>query len=157
MFLQPFFAEGYFQNTKERQRAQCTSPQLLTWRKLPEPRVQEAWVGAHASMECASISDLAPLREGWRLAIQIEMRFQVSPRCVPANVAARRIGLSESVFLQHEPRLRQYGFPLPDPVTGNYDLVAIDAWLDRRSGLSQQALRAIDAADGFEQRLAQIG
>lgn len=56
-----------------------------------------------------------------------------------------------------EPRLRQNGFPLPDPVTGNYDLVAIEAWLDRRSGLAPHGLRPIDAADGFEQRLAQIG
>ena len=114
-------------------------------------------MGRHAPTESASFLNLAFLREGWLHAIQTEVRFHVIPRCIPANVAARRIGLSESAFLQHEPRLRQNGFPLPDPVTGNYDLVAIDAWLDRRSGLSEQALRAIDAADGFEQRLAQIG
>lgn len=153
MFLQPFMQKGSCR-TKKTGSAICSAPQVHLWKKLPERRVLE---GTPAYADRTSLSNFALLREGWLSAIQAEMRFHVTPRCVPANVAARRIGLSESAFLQHEPRLRQYGFPLPDPVTGNYDLMAIDAWLDRRSGLSQQALRAIDAADGFEQRLAQIG
>lgn len=86
------------------------------------------------------------------------IRFHVKPRCVPASVAARRIGLSETEFREAEPRLRGNGFPAPDGVTGNYDLVAIDAWLDRKAGLGRSsALVATDAADGFAERLAQIG
>lgn len=151
MFLQPFMHKGSCR-TQKNGSTRCPRPQHLIWEKLPEPRVQEA---ARASTEL--FSSIVFVGEGWLRAIQTEMRFHVSPRCVPANVAARRIGLSENAFLQHEPQLRKYGFPLPDPVTGNYDLVAIDAWLDRRCGLSEYAFRAIDAADGFEQRLAQIG
>lgn len=85
------------------------------------------------------------------------MRFHVQPRCVPRAVAARRLGLTEARFEQSEPDLRRNGFPLPDAVTGHYDLVAIDAWLDRKAGLADAAPRAIDAADGFAERLASIG
>lgn len=86
------------------------------------------------------------------------MRFKVQPRCVPSYVAARRIGLTEPQFRDAEPRLRTSGFPLPDAVTGNYDLVAIDAWLDRKAGLTNaRPLTAMNAADGFAERLAQIG
>lgn len=86
------------------------------------------------------------------------MRFRVQPRCVPKAVAARRLGITEAVFEDAEAKLRQSGFPGPDAVTGNYDLVAIDAWLDRKAGLaSAKPLTATNAADGFEDRLARIG
>jgi hypothetical protein len=153
MFLQPFMHKGSCR-TQKNGCAGCSRLQHLISEKRPEPRVQEAFP---ASTELASFSNIPFVGEGWLFAIKTEMRFHVIPRCVPAHVAARRIGLTVSAFLQLEPELRQSGFPLPDPVTGNYDLRAIEAWLDRRSGLSQQASRAIDAADGFEQRLAQIG
>lgn len=86
------------------------------------------------------------------------MRFRVQPRCVPAPIAAKRLGLTEAAFLAAEPRLRTSGFPSADAVTGNYDLVAIDAWLDRKAGLANaRPLTAGNAADGFEERLARIG
>ncbi|ODU82758.1 hypothetical protein [Devosia sp. 63-57] len=85
------------------------------------------------------------------------MRYRVQPRCVPKPIAARRLGLTEARFAESEPQLRQNGFPLPDAVTGHYDLVAIDAWLDRKAGLSNSRPTAIDAADGFAERLASLG
>lgn len=50
---------------------------------------------------------------------------------VPADVAARRLGLSRQQFMKVLPDLVNRGFPRADPTTGNYDLEAIDAW--RRS------------------------
>lgn len=60
------------------------------------------------------------------------MRFKLPPGgdC-PPMAAARRIWLSLEAFDQKLPELMQRGFPPADPVTGNYDLDAIDAW--RRS------------------------
>jgi hypothetical protein len=85
------------------------------------------------------------------------MRFRVQPRCVPKPIAARRLGITEARFEESEPQLRQNGFPLPDAVTGNYDLAAIDAWLDRKAGLTNHRPAATDAADGFADRLARLG
>jgi hypothetical protein len=61
------------------------------------------------------------------------MRFHVQPRCVPPAVAAKRIGITENRFRQVAEDLREHGFPLPDAVTGNYDLEAIDRYIDRRN------------------------
>ncbi|MBZ9719137.1 hypothetical protein LB519_14910 [Mesorhizobium sp. AD1-1] len=56
------------------------------------------------------------------------IRFQVEPRDVPPEKAARRLGLSEERFVELLPRLLSRGFPASDPDTGNYDLDAVDAW-----------------------------
>jgi hypothetical protein len=85
------------------------------------------------------------------------MRFHVSPRCAPAAIVARRLGLTEARFAEKEPLLRHAGFPSPDAITGNYDLFAVDAWLDRKSGLANHGPLASDAAEGFAERLASIG
>lgn len=61
------------------------------------------------------------------------MRFHVQPRCVPPPVAARRLGLTLTQFEQALPPMRDRGFPLPDPVTGNYDLEAIDRYIAGRN------------------------
>ena len=61
------------------------------------------------------------------------MRFHVQPRCVPPSVAARRIGITENRFREIADTLLEHGFPLPDAVTGNYDLEAIDRYIDRRN------------------------
>ncbi len=60
------------------------------------------------------------------------MRFRVEPRDVPAEVAARRLGMCLDLFEQKLPRLVARGFPQPDPDTGNFDLHAIDQWCDSR-------------------------
>ena len=85
------------------------------------------------------------------------MRFHVQPRCVPPAVAARRIGVTETRFVEVADQLRRQGFPAADAITGNYDLVAIDAWLDRRAGLAKNQPAAGDPADGFAERLARLG
>jgi len=60
------------------------------------------------------------------------MRFNVYPRDVPAEDAARRMGLSLAQFKRVLSRLCERGFPAADPDTGNYDLTAIDRWCDGR-------------------------
>lgn len=85
------------------------------------------------------------------------VRFPVDPRLVPPQKAARRLHLTESAFLTKLFALQRIGFPVACPVTGHYDLLAIDAWLDRRAGLGATAGVAVDARDVFEERLASLG
>lgn len=59
-------------------------------------------------------------------------RFHIEPGDVPAEVAARRLGLSEAQFREALPLLTKRGFPKPDETTGNFDLTAIDEWRKRR-------------------------
>ena len=70
------------------------------------------------------------------------IRFAVQPRLVPADKAARRLHQTLDQFLAALPALRGVGFPAPCPVTGHFDLVAIDAWLDRRAGLAARNVQA---------------
>lgn len=65
------------------------------------------------------------------------IRFPVEPRLVPAAKAARYLHLTLTDFNQLLPALHAAGFPKPCPVTGHYDLLAIGAWQDRRSGLAK--------------------
>ena len=60
------------------------------------------------------------------------IRFRVDPKDVPADVAARRLGLDLGAFQLVLPGLLDRGFPRADPTTGNYDLEAIDQWRRRR-------------------------
>lgn len=84
------------------------------------------------------------------------IRFQVQPRDVPASKAARRLHLTLPEFESRLPRLRARGFPAADPDTGNFDLKAIDDWMDRRSGLSTEAPAAKDAGIDFSGRLGAL-
>lgn len=61
------------------------------------------------------------------------MRFRVEPRDIPADHAARRLGLTLAAFTDALPKLLARGFPQPDPDTGNYDLDAMDEWRKRRN------------------------
>lgn len=61
------------------------------------------------------------------------MRFKVQPRCVPPAIAARRLGITERAFREARAALAEHGFPAPDPVTGNYDLEAIDQYIAARN------------------------
>lgn len=60
------------------------------------------------------------------------MRFKVAIRDVPPAVAARTLGLTLEAFTAKLPALRARNFPVPDPVTGNFDLKAIERWQDSR-------------------------
>jgi hypothetical protein len=63
-------------------------------------------------------------------------RFKVVPRDVPAFAVARLLGISEARFIECVTDLLARGFPSADATTGNYDLKAVEAWQDRRSGLA---------------------
>jgi len=60
------------------------------------------------------------------------MRFRIDPRDVPAEMAARRLGLSLEQFKEKLPALLQRGFPAPDETTGQFCIEAIDQWRLRR-------------------------
>lgn len=60
------------------------------------------------------------------------MRFRVEPRDIPAEHAARRLGMTVAKFGEVRDNLIARGFPKPDPDTGNFDSVAIDRWCDTR-------------------------
>lgn len=85
------------------------------------------------------------------------IRFPVLPRLVPPQKAARRLHLTEAEFASKLPALHRIGFPAACPVTGHYDLQAIDAWLDRRAGIGAAVGVALNARDVFEERLANLG
>lgn len=91
-----------------------------------------------------------------RLAPQpSQVRYMVDPRDVPPIKAARRLHLTLAEFEQVLPRLHQRGFPRPDPDTGNYDLKAVDQWMDSRSTLTP-ANRPRDAREVTAERLAML-
>lgn len=84
-----------------------------------------------------------------------QVRYTVDPRDVPPIKAARRLHLTLSEFERVLPRLRQRGFPPPDPDTGNYDLKAVDQWMDNRSTLTP-ANQPRDGREAIAERLAQM-
>ena len=87
------------------------------------------------------------------------IRFPVEPRDVPAEKAARRLHLTRAQFDEVLPELYTRGFPRPDPTTGMYDLKAIDAWQDARSGLAPALTEAAmprNAADCFRERASRL-
>jgi hypothetical protein len=57
-----------------------------------------------------------------------DIRYRVDPGDVPAEKAARRLGLSLEKFEMVKHSLFDRGFPQPDETTGNYCLEAVDAW-----------------------------
>ena len=84
------------------------------------------------------------------------IRMRVDPRDVPKDKAARRLGLSIADFDAVEDRLYARGFPRPDPDTCLFDLKAIEAWMDRRSGLTS-SFAPRDAAIVARSRLEALG
>lgn len=80
------------------------------------------------------------------------IRFAVTPRDVPATKAARRLHLTVREFEEMKDELFRRGFPRPDPTTGNFDLVAIDRWMNGRHS-STCADKARDARDVMAERL----
>lgn len=67
------------------------------------------------------------------------IRFRVEPRLVPPWKAARRLHLTLPDFQSKLRALINHGFPYPCPITGHFDLVAIDTWLDGIAGLASAA------------------
>jgi hypothetical protein len=62
------------------------------------------------------------------------IRYRVDPGDVPAEKAARRLGLTLDRFKELLPDLLRRGFPPADPTTGNFDLDEIDRWRRSRHG-----------------------
>lgn len=85
------------------------------------------------------------------------IRFPVQPRLVPAVKAARFLHLTLSEFRNALPALYREGFPKACPITGHYDLVAIAAWQDRRSGLTKPTGTQADTDALIRERLANLG
>jgi hypothetical protein len=84
-------------------------------------------------------------------------RFKIEPRDVPPTVAAKVLGLTEARFLACLPDLLARGFPAADDTTGNFDLKAVNAWQDRRSGLGVAAAQAAkDAQAVVAERLGRF-
>ena len=81
------------------------------------------------------------------------IRFSVAPRDVPPIKAARRLHLTLPEFETVRDELYGRGFPRPDPTTGMFDLVKIDAWMDARD-LSDESLKDApqDASKILEQK-----
>lgn len=78
-------------------------------------------------------------------------RFSVQPGDVPAQAAARRMGMSLNEFVAVLPNLVARGFPKPDPDTHNFDLDAIDAWRRARHSIATRgASRREDLAGALE-------
>jgi hypothetical protein len=80
-----------------------------------------------------------------------ELRIRVDPCGIPPVKAARRLGLTHSQFEAAKTRYFEIGFPRPDPISGNYDLRAINHWMDMRAGLTR-ATDARDASAAFAER-----
>lgn len=70
-------------------------------------------------------------------ALAASIRFPIDPRMIPPAKVARRLGVTEAVFVAKLAELESSGFPKPDPVLGNYCLQAVDSWIDGRAGLSR--------------------
>ena len=86
-----------------------------------------------------------------------KVRFRVDPRGISREKAARRLGIDVTHFDLIEDDLYAQGFPRADPLTGMWDLKAIDAWMDARSGIgSTAATGPLNAQDVFTERLRGI-
>jgi hypothetical protein len=89
----------------------------------------------------------------------MRLRFQVSSRDVPPEIAARRLGKTLTEFNSILAKLMARGFPGPDPDTGNFDLHAIDRWCDARHAHlfdGDAAMQARDAGTVAQDRIARM-
>ena len=79
---------------------------------------------------------------------------------MPREAVARRLGVPEAKFEACYPNLLARGFPPPDPDTGNFDLHAVDRWMDARNphlfGSSAAMMQARDASTVARERIARL-
>ena len=102
-------------------------------------------------------ADRHPERPAKNVPSANKIRFRVTPRDVPPINAARRLHLTLEQFDLKKEELFARQFPRPDPTTGMFDLVAIDAWQDARNPqvFSGAGNGPVDARTVAEERLAQ--
>jgi predicted DNA-binding transcriptional regulator AlpA len=67
-------------------------------------------------------------------------------RMLSPKQTAQYIGRSRSWLYANLDRLIREGFPKPDPLLGNFDRQAIDAWLDHRAETTSNSVDAALAA-----------
>ncbi|MGU9981549.1 hypothetical protein ACJ4V0_16050 [Phreatobacter sp. HK31-P] len=83
-----------------------------------------------------------------------QIQFRVDPRHIPMEKAARRLFLTPRMFKEKRQELERRGFPRPDATTGNYDLKAIDAWMDQESQLqSPEAAAPLTLGERYRQEV----
>jgi len=70
-------------------------------------------------------------------------------RGVTLAIVCELLGVSDEKWRQLKPRLEAAGFPGRDPITGLYDLKAVQGWMDRRHDQAE-------AQQGGEQWLARL-
>lgn len=81
-------------------------------------------------------------------------RFDALPRGLTDAEWVGYLGRGTSwLNSQRRNQLYDLGFPRPDPITGRTDRLAIDAWLDRRNGLSGGG----EYDGGLSRRLEEFG
>ena len=81
-------------------------------------------------------------------------RFNLPPRGLTPTEMVGYLGHGPSWLTDERlARLYSLGFPRPDSITERFDRVAIDVWLDQRSGLSG----GTDYDDGLSRRLKEFG
>lgn len=61
-----------------------------------------------------------------------DVRFSIDPEFIPPEKVARWLHRTPAQFAEDLPKLRETGFPAPNPITGNYDIEALRLW--KRSG-----------------------
>ena len=71
-------------------------------------------------------------------------RFIPEPRVWTRYQVACRLNKSEETLRKMLPELHKKGFPLWDELLGGFDADAIEAWLDRRAGLTDHPGNDID-------------
>ena len=62
-------------------------------------------------------------------------QYMPTPRIWNADQVACRLGWKVSTFYDHRDELEAIGFPSKVECLGGWDSAAIEAWLDRQSGL----------------------
>jgi hypothetical protein len=106
-----------------------------------------------------SLGQLGEGRAHARAAFGALVRYRVDPRDVPREQAARRLGTALAHFDAIYPNLLARGFPPPDPDTGNFDLAAIDRWMDGRHAHlfgPNSEIQARDARTVVRDRIAKL-
>lgn len=68
-----------------------------------------------------------------------KQKFRPAPRMLNCEQLADYLNKSVSWIIEHRAKLMAAGFPKPDPILGDTDQDAVDAWLDRRSELLSNA------------------
>ena len=110
----------------------------------------------------AAVTDAGqdPFRDSRRVKGD-SIRFAVDPRDIPPHKVARLLHISAADFVVRLDEFYARGFPRPDETTGNYDLVAVHAWMDRRSDLTLKSAltpqkQPRNSQDGFRDRARRL-